>query len=80
MELILILYHFVQFGRPLSHLIFSDTGFECFKYFQIFWDFSKNKKSQPLAELIEMVQYLSSGTICQSAPALMGLLPSLLRS
>jgi len=39
---------------------FSDTGFERFKYFQIFWDFSKNKKSQPLAELIEMVQYLES--------------------
>ena len=52
-----ILYYFVQFGRPLSHLIFSDTGFERFKYFRFFWDFSKNKKSQPLAELIEMVQY-----------------------
>jgi len=56
----LILYHFIQFGRPLSHLIFSDTGFERFKYFQIFWDFSKNKKSQSLAELIEMVQYSNS--------------------
>ena len=51
----------VPFGRPLSHLIFSDTGFECFKYFQIFWDFSKNQKSQTSAELIEMVQYLSGG-------------------
>ena len=38
-----ILYHFVQFGRPLSYLIFSDTGFGRFKYFQIFWDFSKIK-------------------------------------
>jgi len=52
-----LLYHFVQFGRPLSHLFFSDTVFERFKYFRIFWDFSKNKKCQPLAELIEMVQY-----------------------
>ena len=52
-----LLYHFVQFGRPLSHPIFSDTGFERFKYFLIFWDFSKNQKSQPLAEFIEMIQY-----------------------
>jgi len=51
-----LLYHFVQFGHPLSYLIFSDTRFGRFKYFRIFWDFSKNKKPQPLAELIEMVQ------------------------
>jgi len=57
---VLLLYHFVQFGRPLSHPIFSDTGFERFKYFQIFRDFSKNKNSQPLAELTEMVLHHDS--------------------
>jgi len=66
-----ILYHFVQFGRPLSHLIFSDTVFERFKYFRIFWDSSKNKKCQPLAELIEMVQYfMRSGLL--KGPAFCG--------
>jgi len=31
-----ILYRFVQFGRPLSHSIFSDAGFERLKYVLIF--------------------------------------------
>jgi len=43
--------------RQVPHITrFFDTEFERFSYFRIYWDCSKNQKSQPLAELIEMAQ------------------------